>query len=167
MDETKPIGKDARGYEILTAAIRELLNQYPGLLEGEIIKFEELKEDSGIAFSADNGALVFSEKEDVCGTVKQECRYPFYVVYRTAATKERQKMSVQNFLDTLGKWICREPVIANGVETRLTTYPELSDGRVIKRITRDNSYGLEPQKNGIQDWLLPLSVQYIYEFEKW
>ena len=88
-------------------------------------------------------------------------------MYRTAATKERQKMSVQNFLDTLGKWICREPVIENGVETRLTTYPELSDGRVIKRITRDNSYGLEPQKNGIQDWLLPLSVQYIYEFEKW
>ena len=45
------------------AAIRELLNQYPGLLEGEIIKFEELKEESGIAFSADSGALVFSEKK--------------------------------------------------------------------------------------------------------
>ena len=61
----KPIGKDATGYEILTDAMKALLNQYPGLYENETIKFEELGKESGIAFSADNGALVYSEKEDV------------------------------------------------------------------------------------------------------
>ena len=54
--ESKPIRADAGGYEILTAAMRELLNQYPGLYEDETIKFEELQADSGIAFSADSGA---------------------------------------------------------------------------------------------------------------
>lgn len=58
----KPIGKDATGYEILTDAMKALLNQYPGLYENETIKFEELGKESGIAFSADNGALIYSEK---------------------------------------------------------------------------------------------------------
>ena len=50
MANTQPIGKDAAGYEILTAAMKALLNQYPGLDPGEVIRFEELGEDSGIAF---------------------------------------------------------------------------------------------------------------------
>ena len=154
MGDIKPIGKDATGYEILTEAMKELLNQYPGLNEDETIKFEELKEDSGIAFSADSGALVFSEKEDIIGNLHQVCQYPFFVVYRTASEKERQKISVQKFLDSLGKWICREPVVINGQEERLIEFPDLSGGRIINRITRDNSYGLEPQENGVQDWLL-------------
>ena len=33
----KPIGKDATGYEILTDAMKALLNQYPGLYENETI----------------------------------------------------------------------------------------------------------------------------------
>ena len=131
----------------------------------ELTLGQELGKESGIAFSADNGALIYSEKEDVCGVMHQVCQYPFYVVYRTASDKERQKLSVQKFLDNLGKWICREPVIINGSETRLNAFPELSQGRVIKRITRDNSYGLEPQESGVQDWLLPLSVRYENTYE--
>lgn len=167
MADNKPIGKDADGYEILTEAMKALLNQYPGLYEGETIKYEELAEDSGISFYADTGALIFSEKEDVCGTMHQVCQYPFIVVYRTASDKERQKLSVQKFLDNLGKWICREPVVINGSVTRLSAFPDLSRGRVIKRIARDNSYGTEPKENGVQDWLLPISVKYEYEWELW
>lgn len=166
MEDNKPIGKDADGKDILADAMKSLLNQYPGLHDGEKIKYEELGADSGIAFYADAGALIYSEKEDVCGTMHQVCQYPFIVVYRTASDKERQKLSVQRFLDNLGKWICREPVAVNGVETRLSAFPELSRGRVIKRITRDNSYGTEPQTNGVQDWLLPITVKYEYEWEK-
>ena len=54
----KVIGRDASGFDILTRAVKSLLNQYPGLEDGEVIKFEELEKESGIAFSADNGALV-------------------------------------------------------------------------------------------------------------
>ena len=166
-DELKPIGKDASGYDVLTIAVKALLNQFPGLYENETVKFEELGEDSGIAFSADNGALIFSETEDVLGGVRQTCQYPFYIIYRTSSTKERQKMSIQEFLDTCGKWLCREPVVIDGSEQRLSNYPTLSQGRKITKVTRDNSYGLEPQESGVQDWILPISIEYKYDFERW
>ena len=166
-DERKPIGKDASGYDVLTIAVKALLNQFPGLYENETVKFEELGEDSGIAFSADNGALIFSETEDVLGGVRQTCQYPFYIIYRTSSTKERQKMSIQEFLDTFGKWLCREPIVIDGNEQRLSKYPTLSQGRKITKVTRDNSYGLEPQENGVQDWILPVSIEYKYDFERW
>lgn len=166
-DERKPIGKDASGYDVLTTAVKALLNQFPGLYENETVKFEELGEDSGIAFSADNGALIFSETEDVLGGVRQTCQYPFYIIYRTSSTKERQKMSIQEFLDTFGKWLCREPVVIDGSEERLSNYPTLSQGRKITKVTRDNSYGLEPQESGVQDWILPVSIEYKYDFERW
>ncbi|ENZ36696.1 hypothetical protein ACP5WH_24605 [Enterocloster bolteae] len=166
-DERKPIGKDASGYDVLTIAVKALLNQFPGLYENETVKFEELGEDSGIAFSADNGALIFSETEDVLGGVRQTCQYPFYIIYRTSSTKERQKMSIQEFLDTFGKWLCREPVVIDGSEQRLSNYPTLSQGRKITKVTRDNSYGLEPQESGVQDWILPVSIEYTYDFERW
>ncbi|MEQ2424499.1 hypothetical protein [Enterocloster hominis (ex Hitch et al. 2024)] len=167
MDERKPIGKDASGYDVLTTAVKALLNQFPGLYENKTVKFEELGEDSGIAFSADDGALIFSETEDVLGGVRQTCQYPFYIIYRTSSTRERQKMSIQEFLDTFGKWLCREPVLIDGNEQRLSKYPTLSQGRKITKVTRDNSYGLEPQESGVQDWILPVSIEYKYDFERW
>lgn len=167
MDERKPIGKDASGYDVLTTAVKALLNQFPGLYENKTVKFEELGEDSGIAFSADDGALIFSETEDVLGGVRQTCQYPFYIIYRTSSTRERQKMSIQEFLDTFGKWLCREPVVIDGSEQRLSKYPTLSQGRKIIKVTRDNSYGLEPQESGVQDWILPVSIEYKYDFERW
>ena len=108
-NEKKPISKDATGYEVLTAAMKDLLNQFPGLHEDEEIKYEELEEEGGIAFSNNAGALVYAEKEDIIGCVHQTCQYPFFVVYRSASSaRERQKMSIQEFLDALGKWLCKE-----------------------------------------------------------
>lgn len=166
-DEKKPIGKDATGYEVLTAAMKDLLNQFPGLYEDEEIKYEELAEDSGIAFSNDAGALVYTEREDVIGGVHQTCQYPFFIVYRASSSaKERQKMSIQEFLDAFGKWLCREPAVIDGETYKLSGYPKLSGSRQIKKITRDNSYGTEPKENGVQDWLLPVTVQYTNDFKK-
>lgn len=164
-DNLKPLKEDPDGYKILTDAMKDLLNQYPGLEKGDVIKFEELEKNGGKAFFNDNGALVFSENEDICGVMHQICQYPLFVVYRTASLYERHKLNVQEFLDSLGKWICREPVTINDVDTRLITFPELSYGRVIKRITRGNSYGTEPQDTGVQDWVLPLTVRYEYNYE--
>lgn len=165
-DERKPIGKDATGYEVITEAMKDLLNQFPGLLPGEEVKYEELGEDSGIAFSNDAGALVYTEREDVIGGVHQTCQYPFFIVYRAASSaKERQKMSIQEFLDAFGKWLCREPTVIEDETYKLDGYPKLAGTRQIKKITRDNSYGTEPQANGVQDWLLPVTVQYTNDVE--
>ena len=163
-EESKPIGVDATGYDVLTNAVLSLLNQYPAL-NGREIYFEQLEETSGIAFSADNGSLVMSETEDVLGRIEQECQYPFFLVYRTASTREYQKLGVQEFLDGIGKWICQEPVEINGETVRLRQYPALSQGRKINRVTRMNSYGLEPNEDGVQDWLLPITVRYTNEIE--
>lgn len=165
-NERKPIGKDATGYEVITEAMKDLLNQFPGLLPGEEVKYEELGEDSGIAFSNDAGALVYTEREDVIGGVHQTCQYPFFIVYRAASSaKERQKMSIQEFLDAFGKWLCREPTVIEDETYKLDGYPKLAGTRQIKKITRDNSYGTEPQANGVQDWLLPVVVQYTNDIE--
>lgn len=164
-EQTQQIGKDAAGYDVLTEAMQSLLNQYPGL-DGEYITFEELPEDGGIAFSADNGALVYSEKESVTAHVRQMCRYPLYVVYRVGANSERVKMTAQTFLDGIGKWLCKEPVSIDGTVYKLTAYPKLSEGRIIKKITRDNSCGLEPNKDSVQDWVLPVTVEYENEFDR-
>lgn len=164
-EQPQPIGNDFTGYDVLTEAMKNLLNQYPGL-DGEIISFEELEEDTGIAFSADNGALVYSERQSVTAHVRQICLYPFYIVYRVGANSERVKMTAQTFLDGIGKWICKEPVTIDGTAYKLTAYPKLSEGRIIKKITRNNSYGLEPNQNAIQDWVLPVSVEYENEFDR-
>ena len=165
MEEVKPIGADVSGFSILTNAVLELLSRFPGL-NGREILFEELGE-SGIAFSADNGALILSERRSITDHVTQTCQYPFYIVYRTASTKEFQKLQVQAFFDAIGKWLCKEPLDVDGETVRLSTYPELSDGRKITRITRSNSYGLEPNEDGVQDWLMPVTVQYTNEFDMW
>lgn len=167
MDNTiKPIGMDVSGYPMLTSAVLALLNQFPGL-DGREIYFEELGAESGLAFSADSGALVMAERRSITDHVWQRCQYPFFVVYRTTATREFQKLQVQTFLDNLGQWLCREPVEIGGTVYQLQEFPLLSDGRKIERITRTNSYGTTPQENGAQDWLLPVSVQYTNEFDMW
>lgn len=164
MEELKPIGLDVTGYEHLKKAIRDLLNMFPGL-DGKEISFEELGEDSGIAFSSDAGALIMTERRSITDHVTQTCQFPILVVYRTTATREFQKMFVSNFLDTLGKWLCKEPVEIDGSFHRLISYPIISDGRKITRITRSNSYGTVPNENKSQDWILPVVIQYTYEFD--
>ena len=165
-DELKPIGVDATGYELLINAVKDLLSSFPGLGE-QVIYYEELGTDSGIAFSTDAGALIMSETRDITGHIKQSCQFPFFVIYRTAATREYEKIRVQAFLDTLGKWLCKEPTTVNNEVERLGAYPELADGRKITRITRSNSYALTPNENNTQDWLLPVTVQYTHEFDLW
>lgn len=166
MEEIKPIGVDSSGFDLLTKAVKDLLNQFPGL-SGQRIYFEELGEESGIAFSADAGALVMSERRSITDYIRQECQFPFLVIYRTSASREFQKLNVANFLDSLGKWLCKEPVEIGEEVHRLFAYPELSSGRKIVKVTRNNVYGTTPNENGSQDWILPVSIQYTNEFEMW
>lgn len=159
-----PIGMDNEGYEVLTKAVSELLNEYPGL-DDRIVTFEELETTSGIAFAADNGALVMSETRNILNHIKQTCQFPFFIVYRSASTRAAQKIKIQTFMDSIGKWVCKEPAEVDGEIIRLESYPTLAQGRVIKKVTRDNSYGTEPTEKGVQDWLLPVTVEYTNEFD--
>ncbi len=160
----KKVEMDATGYEVLTNAVLALLSRFPGLGGREIL-YEELEDSSGIAFFADAGALVMSQKKDITDHVTQSCQYPFNVVYRTESTRESQKLNVQKFMDALGKWLCKEPAVIGGETHRLVEYPELSGGRKITRVTRYNSYGAQPSESGVQDWVLPVQVEYTHEYD--
>ena len=70
------------------------------------------------------------------------------------------KLRIQTFMDSLGKWLCHEPS-----PYERAVYPTLSEGREITRIRRENSYGLEPEQDGSQDWLLPVTIEYMNEFQ--
>ena len=83
--KNKPKRYDIDGYDVVTNAIKDLLNDFPGLLEGESIKFCTLEEESGISFYPISGAVIATETTSVTGKVNQLCNYPFYVVYRTSA----------------------------------------------------------------------------------
>lgn len=166
-DKPKPIGVDSEGFEVLTSAILSLMKEYEEIIGTEIY-FEELGKDSGIAFSANDGALVMSEKQDILGGYMQTCQYPFYVVFRISGTRERQKLQAQIFLDSIGKWLCMEPAEIKGEVHILKKYPELTSNRKITRVTRLNSYGLEPNSENVQDWILPVTVQYTNQIApKW
>lgn len=165
MNETKPIGVDEGGSEPLKLAIVTLLNQYPDL-NGRVVSFQGLGEDSGISIEPESGTLVYTETEDILGNVRQECQYPFFVVYRSGASSEYQKMTINEFLDSLGSWLGKETISVDGAEYQLTAYPEISGGRKIKRIVRFNSYALEPNENRTQDWVLPVTVEYTHEYQK-
>lgn len=158
-DTVEPVGVDATGTEILQKAAEELLNDYPGFSDD--IPFEELSE-YGITYSADSGALVLTERRDITDYVRQECQFPFFVVCRTASSTSVVKERVYALLDSLGKWICKEPT-----QYAYPVYPELSGKRKITRITRNNPYGVAPNDDGTQDWLLPVTINYTNEFQLW
>ena len=160
----EPIGIDATGYPHIKKAVKTLLNQYPGLGDQQIL-FEEIGEESGIAFTSDAGTMVMSEKTSITGHVTQSCQFPFLVVFRTTATREFQKFIVSDFLDSLGKWLCKEPVTIDGTTYKLKGYPIAEGGRIITKMSRGNSYGTTPNENKSQDWVLPINLHYTYEYD--
>lgn len=162
-EEPMPIGEDIGGFEEITQAVKVLLNQFPGLDEDEEVNFETFEDGNNLIFSNDSGALVYNEKEDVTGGVSQECRYPFYLVYRRTLTTERGKLIAYQFLDTFGKWLCKEPTVYEHTNPP-AEYPKLSGGRKITRIRRNLIYGQDPAEDGTQDWVLPVIVEYTNEF---
>lgn len=162
----KPMKTDGTGHEIITEAVKELLNAYPGLYDDERIKFEEANENSGIIFSNNSGAVVYAEKKYISGTVMQSCQYPFFIVYRTSASqKENYKLTIVEFLETMGKWLSGEPVSIKGTEFQLGKYPDMIQGRKITEITWDNVYATDP-KDDVQDWVLPVTVKYTNTFKR-
>lgn len=163
-----PVVIDADGSEAVSNVLLELLNEFPGLKNGERIKFSALEDDSGIGFFPTSGAALQINKEDILGHVYQVCQYPFTVVYRTAARSDTAKLKVKEFLDTLGKWLERQPVAINGTRGQLSEYPKLSAGnRVIKSIERTSQgYLNAAYGDKVEDWVISIMLSYENEFYK-
>lgn len=159
---------DIDGSEAVSTVLLSLLNAFPGLSDKQRILFATLSETSGIGFFPTSGAALQSNTEDVTGHVKQVCLYPFSVVYRAAPKSEAQRMRIKEYLDTLGKWLERQPVTINGTEYRLENYPALVSGnRIIKSISRSSpAYINAAYQDGIEDWIITARLNYENEFDK-
>ena len=167
MAEQKQIKYDVDGYEAVTSALRELLNQYPGLERGEEIAFSVLEETSGIGMFPVSGAVVETEKRSVTGKVTEVCLYPFYIIYRASGLNENRKARVKEWLDTLGKWLEQKKVLIDGEEYTLSELPPLTDGRKFLSISRQTPAYLDnTNEDKTEDWAIYISARYQYEYQK-
>lgn len=159
---------DIDGNNAVTKILTTLLNSFPGLGNDREIGFSNLTEDaSGIAYYPTSGAVLLSNKESVTGKVKQRCAYPFFVVYRAAPKTEKQKTAIKEFLDGLGRWLERQPVMIDGSSYALSEFPAISAGRTIKSINRTNPAHVQGVfENGYEDWVIGLSLIYENIFYK-
>lgn len=167
MAEEKQVKYDIDGYEAVTSALRELLNQYPALSEGDEITFSTLGEDSGKAMFPISGSVIETEKQSITGKVTEICLYPFYVIYRASGLNENRKARVKEWLDNLGKWLEQKKVSINGEEYQLMELPPLTDGRKFISIRRQTPAYLDTiNENQSENWAIYISASYQYEYRK-
>lgn len=126
-----------------------------------------LSEDGGKSIFPISGAIIETEKQDVTGFVIQNCQYPFYVVYRVSALSENRKARVKEWLDNLGRWLERQPIIINGKNYKLDEYPALTENRKFLNISRQTPAYLDSiNENKTEDWNIYISAIYQNIFEK-
>lgn len=157
---------DVSGYDVITKAIWDLLNDFPGL-EGKEIAFAKIGDSSGIAVYPITSAVIMDEQTNVMGKVKQVCCYPFTIVYRAGGLSEVNKANVKEWLDNLGRWLERQAVNIGGQEHRLDKYPKLTNGAVIKRFDRQTPGFLESiEENKSENWTIQITMTYTNEFRR-
>ena len=159
------IRRDIDGEAVVTKAIVDLLNEYPGLLTGEAITFITLPEDGGIAMFPMSGAAIERETVDILGNHEQICQYPFFVFYRSNGLSEGRKISVKEWLDDLGRWLERQPITVGGVVSQLESYPVLTGNRSFLSIQRTSPASLDSLgENQSENWVIRLNARYKNNF---
>lgn len=156
---------DVDGTELLTTAIKTLLNQYPALASGDAIKFNTLGVSDGKAMFPTSGAIIEKQTRDILGKTTQICLYPIYVVYRVGALNEAQRERVKEWLDNLGRWLEMQPIKVGNTTYTLAAYPALTGNRKILEIKRTApSYLNNVNENSTEDWAISLSCRYQNQF---
>lgn len=166
MADEKVVKYDVEGEEVVTAALMGLLNQYPRLEENEKIEFAVLGEDGGKAIVPISGAVIESEKKSITGKVTEVCLYPFHVVYRVVGLSEEHKKTVKEWLDDLGRWLERKPIIVDGSERKLGAYPELTGSRAFLSIVRQTpGYFDSATEDHTEDWAIQILARYQNQYK--
>lgn len=163
----KEIRYDLNGIPVVTDALISLLNDYPGLMDGDEITFADLDEEGGITIVPISGAVIETEKTDITDHVTQVCLYPFYVIYREKDLSERRKIKTKEWLDNLGMWLERQIVTIDNTEYRLEEYPDLTGDRKFLSIERQSPAYLDKnEEDATEDWVIYISARYQNEFDR-
>lgn len=167
MDNKKEVKYDIDGFDVVTTALRDLINQYPGLSTSDEITFSALGEDSGKAMFPISGATIETEKADITGHVVQICLYPFYIIYRAGGLSENRKATVKEWLDNLGRWLEKQTITINKQEYKLSNYPKLTGDRKFLSINRQTPGYLDSvNDNNSENWAIYISARYQNEFDR-
>ena len=154
-EEKKPVKYDIDGFDVITTALQELVNQFPELREGDEIAFSTLDDASGKAMFPVSGAVIESEKESITGHVTQVCLYPFCVICRASGTKPKRKADIKEWLDNLGKWLEKQTITIKNNTYKLEEYPILTGNRKFLTIDRQTPAYLDSTNDkGESKWQL-------------
>lgn len=157
----KKIEYDVEGYDILTTALMDLLNDYPALSEGETIKFNTMNENSGKAMFPVSGSIIERKNRDILGRTTEICNYPFYVICRYGHLNESRKVNMKEWLDNLGRWLEKQTIKVGDVEHTLIDYPYLTGNREIIEIRRTTPATLNAiNDNNTEDWAITITARY-------
>lgn len=161
------LANDVEGYELITSALMELVNTYPGLEDGEEFSFAQLNKDEGIAIFPSTGAFIYEERESITGHVVQMCQYPFTVVYRASGLNQNRKIKAKEWLDTFGRWIEKKPITIGDTVYTLESWPELTEDREIREMYRQTpSYLVDVPDNKSENWIEEIIIRYRAEFDR-
>lgn len=167
MSKEKEKRYDFDGYDAVADAISDLVMQYPGLEQGETIEFSKLEEDGGFGWFPAGGAVIDDEKVSITDHVTQKCQFTFFIVYRSHFRTSAQRKDVQNLLDNIGRWLEQQPIVIDGREHRLDSYPELSGDREIEQVYRKSTAYLDNvQESGCEDWAISIGLKYKNEYDR-
>lgn len=167
MDNDREYRRDIDGEEDVTNALMKLFNSYPGLLDRERFQFSMTEPEEGLSIMVSSGALIMEDHESITGHVWQMCLYPFMVIYRVSGLNQKRKIQVKEWMDTFARWLTRQPVNINGQTVVLDEWPELTEGRVIRNISRQTPAflgGINEDKS--ENWIMNLQIQYRNEFDR-
>jgi hypothetical protein len=163
----KKVEYDLDGYDVITNGLLELLDQFPGMPDGEQMGFSALGEERGKAIFPTEGPVIEQEKTSVTGIVTQYCSYPFHVIYRESGLSESRKIKVKEWLDTLGRWLEKQVVKVNGQEEQLTEYPPLTGTRQFTTIRRmSGGYLDSTNENKSENWAIYINARYTNIFKR-
>ena len=158
---------DPVGYDLLTPAIRDLMDTYPGLETGETFSFSMLNGEFGQAIFPTTGAVVQYERESITGHVEQMCLYPFTVVLRVSGQTQNRKANAKEWLDMLGRWLEMQPITIGETTYKLDEYPTLNGDAKIMDISRTTpAYLSVTNADMSEDWVISIQARYRNEFDR-
>lgn len=166
MAEEKPIQYDVDGYDLLTEALMALINQYPGLADGDKFVFSATPTAAGKSVYATSGAIIQNEIEDITGHVTQMCQYPFTVLFRASGLSPKNRMTAKEWLDNLGRWLERQEITIDDITYDLEEYPDIKGNREIRYIKRQTpSYLSQVYEDKTEDWMISMNIIYRNEYD--
>lgn len=166
-DRKKNYLPDVDGFEHVTVALMEMVNNFPGLEDGEVFKFSTIPNEDGLSVIAQSGSFIVDERESITGHVWQTCAYPFMIVNRVSGLNQNRKISTKEWMDALAKWMIREPVKIRSSEYQMKKWPKLTGKREIRLIRRDTpAYLGSINEDKSENWIMNLTIQYRNEFDR-